>query len=368
MQNQKKSIDEISGKACIITGGLLDTIHAKTAHGLIRTSRRFEIMGVIDEKMKGNDAGELVDGQHRDLPVVSTITELIAIKGEKPAYAVFGMATKGGVLPQSMYPIIEEALSLGINIVNGLHQPISRKQEFQDLASKNNVSIYDIRRPKDFEELHFWSGKITEVDCLKMAVLGTDCSMGKRTTSTLLVKALKEAGIKAEMIHTGQTGWMQGNKYGFIFDATPNDFIPGELEHAIYSCYANEKPDVIVVEGQASLLNPGGPCGSEMIISGQLDGVIVQHNPKRTHYNNLENMPFLIPDVTKDIEIMRLMGTEVMAVTINSGGLNAQEVEASKKDLGSRTGLPVVSPMEDGIVGLVEIVRQKLKEGRKVVA
>ena len=368
MQQQKLKIDDISGKACIITGGLLDTIHAKTAHGLVRTSRRFDILGVIDEKMKGNDAGELVDGKHRDLPVVATIAELIAIKGEKPEYAVFGMATKGGVLPQSMYPIIEEALSLGIHIVNGLHQPISKKPEFAALAEKNNVTIYDIRKPKDFEELHFWSGSITEVDCLKLGVLGTDCSMGKRTTSTLLVKALKDAGIKAEMIFTGQTGWMQGNKYGFIFDATPNDFIPGEIEHAMHSCYVNEKPDVIVVEGQASLLNPGGPCGSEFIIAGQLDGVFVQHNPKRTHYNNLENMPFLIPDVTKDIEIMKLLGTDVLAVTINSGGLNGEEVEASKKDIGSRTGLPVVSPMEDGIDGLVAVVKQRLKEGRKVMA
>jgi hypothetical protein len=44
------------------------------------------------------------------------------------------------------------------------------------------------------------------------------------------------------MIYTGQTGWMQGSKYGFIFDTTLNDFISGEIEHAIVSCWKDTYP------------------------------------------------------------------------------------------------------------------------------
>ncbi|MEM1359258.1 MAG: signal peptidase I, partial [Bacteroidota bacterium] len=40
----------------------------------------------------------------------------------------------------------------------------------------------------------------------------------------------------------GQTGWMQGSKYGFIFDSTLNDFVSGELTHAILQAYKNEQP------------------------------------------------------------------------------------------------------------------------------
>ena len=37
-------------------------------------------------------------------------------------------------------------------------------------------------------------------------------------------------------ITSGQTGWMQGGKYGFILDSTVNDFVSGELEKAIVEC------------------------------------------------------------------------------------------------------------------------------------
>ncbi|MFT7281326.1 MAG: putative NAD-dependent epimerase/dehydratase family protein, partial [Cyclobacteriaceae bacterium] len=59
----------ISGKAVLITGGLLNSINAKTAHGLLRVSNRFEIIGVIDEKHAGKDAGIVVDGQELGIPV-----------------------------------------------------------------------------------------------------------------------------------------------------------------------------------------------------------------------------------------------------------------------------------------------------------
>lgn len=351
---------QLGGTACIITGGLLETIHAKTAHGLIRESKRFDILGVIDDKLAGQDAGKVVDGRERNIPIVTSISELINKVGQKPQFAVIGMATKGGRLPESLYPIVKEALEAGMSIVNGLHQPLSEIEELQALAIKNDVLIYDIRKPKSFNNLHFWKGKILEVDCLKIGVLGTDCSMGKRTTARFLTNALNEAGIKAEMIFTGQTGWLQGSKYGFIFDATPNDFIPGEIEHAIHSCWEKEKPEVILVEGQASLLNPGGPCGSEFIISGRLDGVILQHHPVRERYNNLENFPATIPDVLKDREIIKLLGADTWAITLNTSKMSAQQIEDSRADIMKRSGLPVICPMEDGVSGLVELIKQRL--------
>ena len=43
--------------AIIITGGLLDTNNAKTAHGLIRGTDRFNIVGVVDSIHAVKDAG-----------------------------------------------------------------------------------------------------------------------------------------------------------------------------------------------------------------------------------------------------------------------------------------------------------------------
>ena len=112
-------------------------------------------------------------------------------------------------------------------------------------------------------------GAIREVRAPRVAVLGTDCALGKRTTARLLVEACRRAGLRAEMIFTGQTGWMQGGRYGFILDSTPNDFVAGEVEHAIVTCDREARPDVIVIEGQSAFRNPSGPCGAELVVSGQ---------------------------------------------------------------------------------------------------
>lgn len=357
---------QLRGTACIITGGLLDTHHAKTAHGLIRESERFSIKGVIDAKLAGRDAGEFVDNTPRNIPIYSSVDSLIRHQ-EKPQYAVIGMATKGGILPDSLYPVIKEALANGIHVINGLHQPLSDIKELDTLASKGNSIIYDIRKPKAFEDLHFWSGKILEVNCLKIGILGTDCAIGKRTTAKLLTNALNKANISAKMVYTGQTGWLQGGQYGFIFDATPNDFIPGEVEHAIYECWRNEHPEVIIVEGQASLRNPGGPCGSEFIVSGRLDGVILQHHPIRVKYSNLENFPANIPDALEDVDIIKMLGADTWALTLNTEGMNENDITKSKQDLSGRSGLPVVCPLEEGMGDIVEVVKGKLVGERQKV-
>ena len=44
---------EVSGQAIVLANGLFNTKSAKTAHGLIRASKRFEIVAVIDKKFYG---------------------------------------------------------------------------------------------------------------------------------------------------------------------------------------------------------------------------------------------------------------------------------------------------------------------------
>jgi uncharacterized NAD-dependent epimerase/dehydratase family protein len=262
-------------------------------------------------------ASELIPSA-REIPIYASLEEFKRESNEPVAYCILGIANKGGLIPELLKPLIKDCLTSGIHVVNGLHQLLSSIPEFIKLAEENKAELIDIRRPKSFEELHFWSGKIKEVKCPKIAVLGTDCATGKRTTSRILVQALDQKGIHAEMIYTGQTGWMQGSKYGFIFDSTLNDFISGELEHAIYQCYTEVRPSIIFIEGQSSLQNPSGPCGSELILSADADGVILQVLPKRTHFKGMENYPALIPSPEEEIKLIEMYGVKVLAVTVNT--------------------------------------------------
>ncbi|MEJ2257258.1 MAG: DUF1611 domain-containing protein, partial [Woeseiaceae bacterium] len=137
---------------------------------------------------------------------------------------------------------------MGLNIDTGLHDFLSEDKEMVDLAAQHGVTLRDIRKPPPRAQLHFFEGKIEKVDCLKLAVLGTDSAVGKRTTAWVLVHALRAEGLKAELIGTGQTAWLQGARYGVIMDSLVNDFVSGEIEHAVYSAWEQEHPDVIIID------------------------------------------------------------------------------------------------------------------------
>jgi uncharacterized NAD-dependent epimerase/dehydratase family protein len=352
----------MKSNAIVITGGKLDTISAKTAHGLIRGTDRFNIVGVIDSKLPGKDAGEVLDGIARNIPVYESIADFAKKSKSQAKYCIVGLATKGGVIPDSLRAELHEALDHGYGLINGLHEFISDIPELADLARKKGVEIIDVRKPKKFKDLHFWSGKIKEVKCPKVAVLGTDCALGKRTTTRFLVDAMRKAGYKAEMVYTGQTGWMQGAKYGFVFDSTLNDFISGEMEHAVHTCYMETRPDIIFIEGQSSLRNPSGPAGAEWICSADADAVVLQHNPSRIHYKDMDYYPALVATPEQEIELIRIYGAPTVAVTINTAKMQLTEARKYAADAELKLKIPVILPLEDGVESLVPVFESMIKK------
>jgi uncharacterized NAD-dependent epimerase/dehydratase family protein len=348
--------------AIVITGGYLDTINAKTAHGLIRGTERFNVLGVIDHKFPGRDAGDVLEKKPKNIPVYGSLADALAIVKEPIQYAVIGVATKGGVIPDSLRSMIKEALENNLSIVNGLHDYVSDNEELAAIAKQRGLEIIDVRKPKKFKDLHFWSGKIAEVKCPKIAVLGTDCALGKRTTTRFLMEAMREAGYKAEMIYTGQTGWMQGAGYGFIFDSTLNDFISGEMEHAVWSCYQEKRPDIIFIEGQSSLRNPSGPAGSEWIVSAAADAAVLQHNPARKQFKDLEFYPAYLPSLKDEIDLIKIYGAPTVAITVNTMKMTEAEAREAAKQYEKDLGIPAVLPLEEGLGRLVPIFEKMIKK------
>jgi len=358
--NTKKSL--MMGTAVVLTNGSLAHPDAKTAHGLIRGSERFEIIGVIDPNSAGQDAGEVLDGIHRNIPVYSDITAYLTEKGKKPDYAIIGVALGGGLLDEQWLTLTLDVIEQGISIVNGMHMLLGDNPVFQAAAKKSNARIIDIRRSKPFDQLHFWSGRIFDMKIPRIAVLGTDCALGKRTTSRMIVEVCRKTGITAEMIYTGQTGWLQGNPYGFILDTTINDFVSGEIEAAIIQCEEEAKPDLIIIEGQSGMRNPLGPCGTEIIVSGNVKGVILQHTPFREFYDETEKLGCLLPGIESEIKLIELYGAKVIAVTLNGTGGNSEQLSSYARSLGEETGIPVVCPLEDPMENILPALTQFIQD------
>ncbi|MDP5060465.1 MAG: DUF1611 domain-containing protein, partial [Maribacter sp.] len=312
----KKVID---GKALVYCEGAFNTPNGKTAHGLVRFTERYEIVGVLDEKYAGRDAGDVLDGRPNGIPVYKDLASaIVALTASQnlPTYLVIGLAPDGGRLPKVAKATIKAALQHGWNVDSGLHDFLTNDPELVALAKEKNVKIRDIRKTPDRDQLHFFTGDIEKVDCLKLAVLGTDSALGKRTTAWILVHAFRNAGKKAEMIGTGQTGWMQGAKYSMVMDSCINDFVSGEIEHAVVSAYTNEDPDVIVIEGQGSLMNPAYPGGFEILAAGRPDYVILQHAPKRLEYDGFPG--YKMHSLAEQINAIQVIsGKQVIAITVN---------------------------------------------------
>ena len=350
--------------AVVLANGRYRTVNGKTAHGLVRGTSRFHLVAVVDPDCAGADAGELLDGVHRGIPVVSSIPEAMASAAERPAYCIVGMATHGGRFTDELRKLLLEAVHAGMSLVNGLHDYASDDPDIAAAAQAQGVAIIDLRKPPPKHELHFWTGQIRHVGAPRVAVLGMDCAIGKRTTTRLLVDALNAANIKAEMIYTGQTGWMQGARYGFVLDSVVNDYVSGELEHAIVSCDRAVQPDVMILEGQSSLRNPSGPCGAEFLLSGGARGVILQHAPGRKFFEGYEQRVLRIPSIGDEIELIGFYGACTLAVTLHGEGLSGEALAHTQCRLGQRLGVPVVCPLTEGVAELVPVVQRFIEQER----
>ncbi len=317
------------------------------------------ILGVVDAPTAGRDAGEVLDGRARGIPIFGTLPEALRALGATPDFCVVGVATSGGRVTPGLRGLLAEAISLGMSVVNGLHEFVSDDPELAAAAAARGVTITDVRKTAKRTELHFWSGEIREVAAPRIAVLGTDCALGKRTTARFLLEACRRAGLKTELIFTGQTGWMQGAPFGFILDSIPNDFVSGELEHAVVSCWRAARPDLILFEGQSALRNPSGPCGSEFLLSGGARGVDPPACPGADLLRGPRGPRVSDPAAGRRDRAHRELRRADARGDPQRRASNARRSSAADQDrYRAELGLPVVRPLEEGVEELVPVVRE----------
>jgi len=330
-------------------------VDGKTANGLIRHSEKYDILSVIDSTQAGLDAGMVLDGKHNNIPICRDLADSLEQAGIVPDYFIFGMAPSSGMLSKHERGLILEAMSHGMNIVNGLHEFLNDDPVFKAACAATNVKIFDMRRPRDKKDLRMFTGRIAEVTCPRIAVLGTDCAIGKRTTATILTRALNDCGIKAVMIGTGQTGLIQGARYGIALDAVPSQFCAGELEATIVEAFENDAPDVIIIEGQGALSHPAFSSSSFILRGSCPNGVVLQHAPKRRYRCDFDKME--MPTPVSEINLLQTFAdTKVIGITINHENMTEAEVTATIKQYEEVLGVPTSDALLHSPRRLAEMV------------
>ncbi len=333
----------------------------KITNGLVRHSEKYEIVGIIDRSKAGLDAGEYLDGIKNGIPVFHDLNEAIEKLEDLPKYFIYGIAPLEAFLNEEQRKIVFDALEKGMDIVNGLHEFFTEDEAFIQKARDYGVNIIDIRKPPAKKDLHLFSGRILDVDIPIVTVLGTDSAVGKRTTSVLLTEALRKEGLKVAFIATGQTGLIQGAKYGVAIDAIVEEFMTGEIENAIMEAYDNEHPDIIIVEGQGALSHPAYLSSCAIIRGAMPSAIIVQHPPKRKSIGDYSFMP--MPTLKSEIELLEVFSkAKVIAITLNHEDMTDLELKETILSYEMRFKLPTTDSLKYGCDKLVKRIYQVFPE------
>lgn len=333
----------------------------KTANGLVRHSEKYEIAGVIDSTKAGMDAGEYLEGVKNGIPIFHDLDDAITRLKEIPGYFIYGVAPLEAFLKEEQRKIILKAMEKGMNIVNGLHEFFTDDEEFTQKAEECGVRIYDVRKPPAKKELHLFSGRILKVSTPIVAILGTDSAVGKRTSSMILVEALRKEGLNVAFVATGQTGLIQGAKYGVALDAIVEEFMTGEIENAVMEAEDTEHPDIIIVEGQGALSHPAYLSSCAIVRGAKPKAIIVQHPPKR---KNLGDFPYVpMPTLESEIEMIEIFsGSKVIAITINHEDMIDEEITEAIIDYERIFRLPTTDVLKYGCEKLVTSIFETFPE------
>lgn len=351
----------IGSSAIVYCEGQFGEQDGKTANGLVRHSEKYEVLSVIDSHQAGADAGRFLDGTPNGIPVLADLTEAISHAGRVPDYLICGVAPADGLLSPAQRLVLLDGIARGMHVINGLHEFLNDDAEFVAASVLAGVTITDIRRPKAKKDLHLFSGRIFDVTCPRIAVLGTDGAIGKRTTATLLVQALKARGINAVMVGTGQTTLIQGGKYGVALDALVPQFCSGEVENQVVAAFEGEDPDVIIVEGQGALSHPAYLTSAHILRGSQPAGVIVQHAPKRRMLGDFPMVP--MPSIASEVTLIEAFAdTKVIGITVNHEHMTDDEIGGAIDQLELELGLPATDPLTRPLDQLVEMVLRSFPE------
>ena len=326
MKTNLPSRGSMKAKALVYSENEFGKLDGKVANGLARQSEKYEIYGIIDSSKSGLDAGEYLDGLKTGIPIFESMDDALTNLGFVPECFIYGIAPLSALLDDMQREILFSAMKIGMHIVSGLPEYFSDDEEFVQKAKDYDVQLIDVRKPPERKDLHLFSGRIINVNAPVVTVLGTDCAVGKRTTALCLVEALRQEGLKASFVTTGQTGLLQGSKFGIAVDVLTTGYSTGEVENAVVNAYEQEDPDIIVVEGQGSLGHPAFTSSVAILRGAMPNAIILQHPPKREYRCDFSNFP--MPTLESEIELLEIFSkSKVIAITINHEDMTDIEVE-----------------------------------------
>ncbi|MCX5754359.1 MAG: DUF1611 domain-containing protein [Candidatus Krumholzibacteria bacterium] len=336
-------------RMAILADGCFSALGAKTAVCLVRYAAG-EVVAVIDASRAPSTAGETI-GFGGSIPVVASLKEALAFG---PNTLVFGTAPRGGMIARADRAVAVEAIRNGLHVMNGMHEFLGDDEDLAALAAEKGVVLWDARRPP--KGLGVASGKGC-APCPVVFTVGSDCNTGKMTAGMEIHRALLRDGVRSGFAASGQTGIMIMGT-GIPVDRVIADFIGGATERLVRETAPGN--DVVILEGQGSILHPGYAG----VVFGMIAGVLPRayvlcHQPTRETVRGytvpippLAELASLYEGAISGIRRIPVIGIALNTFDLDDEGAR-RAVEAAERE----TGRPVTDPVRFGAGVLARAIR-----------
>lgn len=334
-------------KIVVLTEGKTDPLSAKTATSLIRY-RTGEVVAILDSTQAGRTSDDLL-GVGGNLPVVASLDAI----QPQPDTLVIGIVNPGGVLPEAWRQTIGAALAKGMDVVSGLHVFLSDDPEFSKLAEEHGGTLVDVRKNQSKQVAQRLN---VRPDCFRIHTVGNDCNVGKMVTAIEIARAFQAQNIDAKFVATGQTGIMiEGD--GCPIDCVVSDFVNGAAEQLVL---ANQKHDVLVIEGQGSLAHPRFSSVTLGLLHGSMPHALVLcYEAGRTRIRGMDHLA--LPSLRQTMHLNETMAAAAqrcvfVGVSMNSRKLSTTEANVERQRVRAEFGLPVCDVIRHGPQELIEAI------------
>jgi len=309
------------------------------------------------------DDNPLKQGQEFCNHIVSSdLRELAHDTGAKSVAIMLPIGAEGSALKYAV-----QALDLGLNVVTSFRSlSLERNESLLKLATSQNVKIKEISPRLDVIKNIFGTSPLACTETLpkinykpKIPVIfvgGTSQECGKRTTTRILGKTAKDAGMNPAVISTDEMGLEQPVDMNFRAGSLSVMDVASAVMGAMRQLEKDKNPDIILVEGQSSLTERGNPhprgLSAAILVGAQPDVTIVCHRP---------NHPYRYPVGIKQ-EIMAIESvepTKVVGLSLNLRNVEDKEVIGNYEE---KYSLPAADVYRQGASRLLDAVINQIGE------
>jgi len=321
----------------------------KTGLTLLRYSQA-QIVAVVDRECAGKNLFELT-GINKNVPIVASVAEALSYQ---PDVLAIGIAPSGGALPDPWKVEIEEAIAIGLSLVNGLHTFFGQKPES---SLQPGQWIWNVRQEPT--GLSIGKGKARSLSGRRVLAVGTDMAIGKMSASIELQRCALNRGLRAKFLATGQAGLMIAGD-GVALDAVRVDFAAGAVEQIVIK-YGPDH-DILFIEGQGSLLHPGSTATLHLLRGSQPTHILLVHKAGQTQIKDSPDVKIPpLPEVIKLYEMVAsvagaMQPAKVAAIALNTAHLDDAAAKNAIAQVHEQTGLPCTDVVRFGADLLLDAI------------